>query len=224
MSSKAKREVKFVDDDPTRPNPWEGRVFPAIGPNGDLVIRFCDTDVAGWQDAKAGQCPITLNSGQPAIHPDFARRGFVLYEDLCRGRVPGVEASLEHWGYWQRLAELRRSGREPAPGSIPAEKFYHPEVLRRRERASQGGGLNSMDANEVAAFLGFAKAEPIDAFSAVFGEPADGISDDVRLPSPVVATGVIDEAHAHVIDEAHAHVIDEALPAASPSSQRKGQG
>ncbi len=40
MSSKAKREVKFVDDDPTRPNPWEGRVFPAIGPNGDLIIRF----------------------------------------------------------------------------------------------------------------------------------------------------------------------------------------
>ena len=72
-----------------------------------------------------------------------------------------------------------------------------------------------MDANEVAAFLGFAKAEPIDAFSAVFGEPADGIADDVRLPSPVVATGVIDEAHAHAIAEA--------LPTASPSSKRKGQ-
>ena len=193
MSSKAKREVKFVDDDPTRPNPWEGRVFPAIGPNGDLIIRFCDTDVAGWQDAKAGQNPITLNSGQPAIHPDFARRGFVLYEDLCKGRVHGVEASPEHWRFWQRLAELRKSGREPAPGSIPAEKFYHPEVLRRRERASQGG-LNGMDALEVAAFLGFAEAQPVDAFSAVFGEAADDVAE---LPTE--------------------------LPTASPSSKRKGQ-
>ncbi len=144
----------------------------------------------------------------------------MLYEDLCKGRVHGVEASPEHWRFWQRLAELRKAGREPAPGSIPAEKFYHPEVLRRRERASQGGGLNSMDANEVARFLGFAKAEPIDAFSAVFGEPADGIADDVaddvRLPSPVVATGMIDEAQAHAIAEA--------LPTASPSSKRKGGG
>lgn len=216
MSSKSNREVKFVDDDPSRPNPWAGRAFPAIGPNGDLIVRFADTDVAGWQDAKAGQNPITLNSGQPAIHPDFARRGFVLYEDMCKGRIAGVEASPQHWSFWLRMVELRKSGREPAPGSIPAEKFYHPEVLRRRERASSGGGVNGMDAAEVAAFLGFGEAKPVDAFAAVFGEPADAATQGEPDPAPVLATGVIDEA---------AERMAEALPTASPSSsKRKGQG
>lgn len=147
-------EIKFVDNDQAF-NPWRDcRVYPAIGPKGQLVVRFADTSFKGWMDAKAGQSPITLSSGKPAIHPEFERIGFVLYEDLCAGQVPGVEASPKHWKIWKKYVELRAAGREPAPGSIKDSDFYHPEVLRRRENADIGG-LAVMKADELARYLGF---------------------------------------------------------------------
>jgi hypothetical protein len=161
------KEIKFVDDDPAKPNPWkECRVFAAISPTGQLITRFADLAFANWAKASAGQSAITLNSGKAAIHPEFEKRGFVLYEDLCKGRVEGVEASPKHWDIWLRYVKLRAEGHEPAPGSITPERFWHPEVLRRRANAEKGG-LAHMDATRVAAFLGF---DDVDVESELFDE------------------------------------------------------
>lgn len=144
------------------PNPWRDCVpIPAIGPNGDLAVRFVDKTNKG---ASAGQSPIeTSSSGKGLVHPEFARLGWVLYEDLCDGRVPGVAASREHWTVWIRYVDMLAKGRVPAPGSIPEDRFYHPEVLRRRAKAAEGG-LASMDANELAAYFGFSVDEASDLF------------------------------------------------------------
>lgn len=163
------REIKFVDDDPHKPNPFAAcKVFAAISPDGDLITRFADTGFAGWGSAAAGQSAITLNSGKAAIHPDFERRGFVLYEDLCKGRVDGVEASPKHWEIWQRYLTMRANGIEPDPKSksLAPEHFYHPEVLRRRERAAAGGNVRTMSPDDVARFLGFGGDDELVDFDA----------------------------------------------------------
>lgn len=217
------REVIFVDDDQGKPNPWVGRVFPAIGPSGDLIVRFADTNVPGWQDAKAGQCPITLNSGRPAIHPEFAARGFDLYEDMCKGRIAGITASPKHWDYWLQLVKMRASGREPAPGSIPAERFYHPEVLRRREAASRGEGVNTMSAQDVAAFLGFGDQprELVAEQSArlIFGD--DDTATTILVPVVFPAPTVSDDQPADDDDQPSPPI---ATPSSSSPKSRKGQG
>lgn len=146
--------AKLIDDERGTYNHWTGKVYPAIGPDGQLLVRFADTELEGWHDAKAGQNPVMLSAGKAVIHPEFEKRGFVLYQDLCLGKVLGIEASPKHWERWLQYVKLMASGRIPEPGAIRDEDFYHPEVLRRRSRAS-AGGLAVMSADELVKFLGF---------------------------------------------------------------------
>lgn len=146
--------AKLIDDERGNYNHWTGKVYPAICPNGQLLVRFADTEFEGWHDAKAGQNPVMLSAGKAVVHPEFEKRGFVLYQDLCLGRVPGIEASPRHWETWLSYVKLMASGRIPQPGAISDEDFYHPEVLRRRAQAS-AGGLAVMPAEKLAELLGF---------------------------------------------------------------------
>ena len=82
--------------------------------------------------------------------------------DWCASSI--AIASPKHWDIWLRYVKLRAEGHEPAPGSITPERFWHPEVLRRRANAEKGG-LAHMDATQVAAFLGF---DDVDVESEVF--------------------------------------------------------
>ena len=144
------QEIKFVDDG--RFNPWAGRVFAAIGPSGQLITVFAEHSAT---TSEQGQSPITVHKGAASIHPAFAVRGFVLYSDVCSGRVPGVEASPKHWAIWQNYVAAMAAGKVFAPGAIPAEKFYHPEVLRRRAAAASGGTFGAEDIAAAAKLLGF---------------------------------------------------------------------
>lgn len=153
----ATKEIQFVDD--SNFNTWTGRVFAAIGPSGQLITTFAER---GEASSEQGQSPITVHKGAASIHPDFARRGFVLYQDLCMGRVPGVEASPAHWALWQKYVAAMAAGTIFAPGSIPPEKFYHPEVLRRRATAGDGLAFGAQDIKAAAKLLGF-DVDPEDA-------------------------------------------------------------
>lgn len=134
-------------------NPWRDALpIPAIGPKGELVVRFADPKHPG---AAAGQNPVTVDeANRGSIHPAFARLGWVLYEDLCRGRIDGIESSPLHWEVWTKFVAKQAKGFVFAPGSIPEEEFYHPEVLRRRAKANDGG-LLSLSSDDVAELFGF---------------------------------------------------------------------
>jgi hypothetical protein len=95
-----------------------------------------------------------------------------MYDDLCMGRVSGVEADPRKLEYWQRLVKLRATGHDVSAGSIPDAQFWHPEVLARRERAKRIGGLRVLDRDVVGqAIFGDEpeQAEPESEADPIFG-------------------------------------------------------
>lgn len=111
-------------------NPWKLRTVAAVGPLGQLVVRHLEETRA---DVAIGDVPIKTMSGQPILDPIYVKRGWVLYEDLCTGRVPGVEGDLDAWTRWKSLVAYNAAGR-PLPAALrDDDRFFHPEVARRRK-------------------------------------------------------------------------------------------
>lgn len=107
------------------PNPWAYPTFAAVGPQGQIVVRHLEPGKTG----EIGDVPIFVRDGEAGLSPRYARRGWALYEDLCHGRVPGVEADLDAWKRWETLCAVRARG-----GDLPHELIkWHPEVYRREQ-------------------------------------------------------------------------------------------
>lgn len=108
-------------------NLWQYETILAVGPKGQLAIRHLSPGRLG----EVGDVPIRALDGVPVLHPRYARQGWVLYEDLCKGRVPGIEADLEAWERWQTLRALLAKS-APIPAGKLGDDLFHDEVVRRR--------------------------------------------------------------------------------------------
>jgi hypothetical protein len=157
MRSEAELRAIDIDSNPTE-NKWASCLpIPAVTSTGSLTVTFLDRQLMRrGQPVLQGLAPVgyTAEMGiSLTLHARSQRT--VLYEDLCLGRVEGVEASPGHWKIWQRVCEVRASGRDIRKGALEQlaikvglERPYHPEVYRRRELVSEGG-LESVDLDEL---------------------------------------------------------------------------
>lgn len=129
-------------------SPYAKPTALAIGPNGEMAIRHMDPRVEAL-----GDHPIASNGGRPMIQADYADRGWVLYDDLCRGRVQGVAPDHDALKRWQALCKIRAAGRELPRGTIDDVAFWHAEVARRREAAAAGRGSGTLTLDQIRALL-----------------------------------------------------------------------
>jgi len=112
---------------------WSFPTHLAIGPKGQIVIRHLTPS----NTKDIGDVAIKTMSGRAVLDPLYAARGWVMYEDLCAGRVNGVEADANAWKRWQSLIEHNARGKALPKALRNDDKLYHPEVARRRK----AGGL-----------------------------------------------------------------------------------
>lgn len=135
---------------------------PYVGPGGEFEIRFVDlrkTTKGEFKEQLDGLTPVHFSNGTISIARWAASVGYVLYEDLCKGKAESlidgelvpVERHDGAWRAWKNYVGLMRKGvqlpsSKPAPSAdgspvvdnITAQ-MYHPEVIRRREQAKRGG-------------------------------------------------------------------------------------
>lgn len=181
--TEAEYEAISIDHNPIKENKWRDcYVVPTVTSEGVLSVTFLDRKLV-----KAGE-PVLQGLAPVAYRPEtglsltlHARsQGTVLYEDLCKGKVPGCEPSELHWKLWQRVVNLRSQGKEPRRGALEAaakklgiDKIYHPEIYRRRAMVSEGGFF-AVDVDEVLDFAGLGG-----------GELVEGLVDEDEAPKKV---------------------------------------
>ena len=73
--------------------------------------------------------------------------GVVFYRDMCLGRVKGVKAEPEKWGFWVAVKKMRGRGQAPERDALPLKKLYHSECIRRME--ANHGGVQRIDAKAI---------------------------------------------------------------------------
>jgi hypothetical protein len=133
-----------LGDDPE--NPWSFPTHAAVGPEGQIIVRHLTPGRLG----EIGDVPIRAIDGYPVLAPIYAKRGWVLYEDLCFGRVPGVDADMQAWERWQAVIKLRAASRDIDP-RVSDAALYHPEVTKRR--AQHAGTLPVLSVAELERLL-----------------------------------------------------------------------
>lgn len=127
------------------PNPWRDCLtVAAVSPKGDFVYRHFSRH-PDLVDEQIGEVPLRIREGQPYLAPHYARIGWVMYEDLCKGKIPGVAADMPKWTMWQRIIAERAKGKRLPSSALPDEKYLHAEVLRRRSI----GGVNTVTDEEI---------------------------------------------------------------------------
>lgn len=168
--TKTRGNLKILDESPP-PNKWRDAVMIAsVGPQGQFSVTPFDRYLLDkGEDIKMGLTPVTYNKDadrQFTIARGFP--GYVLYEDLCMGRVPNVEASPEHWKLWQAIVKMYARGHAPARGAleraaakIGLKSIFHPEVERRRKLVADGGFF-ALDVDEIMKLYGIEGAEESD--------------------------------------------------------------
>lgn len=109
-------------------SPYAYPTYLAIGPEGQLCIRH----LTPGRLEEVGDVPIRTMRGIPVLDPLYARAGWVMYEDLCMGRVAGCEADELAWKRWQSMVELHAKG-QPIPPDKLGDDFWHAEVIRRQK-------------------------------------------------------------------------------------------
>jgi hypothetical protein len=135
---------------------------PYVGPAGEFEIRFIDLRMRNdeFKSQLDGLTPVHFENGTVSIARWARSVGYVLYEDLCKGRAESfidgewvlVDRNDGAWQAWLNYVRIMRSGANlprsnPAPtddGSKPVTdtitaKMYHPEIIRRRKQAQRGG-------------------------------------------------------------------------------------
>ena len=84
---------------------------------------------------KPGLSIVASHDGQLLLTRHGRQRGYVFYRDMCLGAVDGVEASPIHWKIYEKVRKMVASGQRV---DVTAEMMYHPEVLRRRAKHTNG--------------------------------------------------------------------------------------
>jgi len=129
----SQNEIDWTSDQ----NPFRHqRTIAAVGPNGQFMIRHVPRVSAARPDAsfQIGDVPIIVHGSQALISDKWRARGWVLYEDLCMGRVNGIDADQEAWNRWERFIAFRAKGNMIGRDALPEDEFYHKEVLARRAK------------------------------------------------------------------------------------------
>ena len=118
--------------------------IPVVGPNGEFQEPRC-----GPLSANVGGALIVYWSveEQCARLTKFAvDSGYTLYSEICKDEP-------KYWKAYQQLVKMREQGGAGAEmRGLDLEKFYHPEVFRRR-RDSDGRGHRRIDASSILAGL-----------------------------------------------------------------------
>ncbi len=107
-----------------------------IGPKGEKEVYHVFKNNKSLNDAVPWLTgPVRVYDGQLSITHSEAERGWVLYEDLCKGKIEGVQADLDCWKWWQQRCEAyaldHRNWVLCEPSYLPTF-LLHPEVERRR--------------------------------------------------------------------------------------------
>lgn len=118
----------YTDLGAAEPSPYSYPTILAIGPEGQLAIRH----LTPGRLEEIGDVPIRTLSGYPVLDPRYAKAGWVMYEDLCFGRVAGIEGDELAWKRWRSLCDLHAAG-QPIPEGKLGDDFWHPEVQRRQK-------------------------------------------------------------------------------------------
>lgn len=119
---------------------------PVVDPQGNVIAA----EVCTWLD-KPGIRLVVESEGQIMLTKHARRLGMVLYRDMCMGLVEGVEASPVHWKIYEAVVQLKAKNQVPEHGALPAEKLYHPEVIRRRKL--DVGGVRRITKDEIEEML-----------------------------------------------------------------------
>lgn len=182
MRSQAEYESIDIDRNPYE-NKWRDAIaVPTVTATGVVNVTFLDKHlVRSGIPVLQGLAPVAYTQETGISLTVHARReGVVLYEDLCRGRIAGCEASPKHWHLWERIADLRAQGKEPRRGVPEAsaarlglDSIYHPEVYRRRSLVAEGG-LFAVGVDEVLDYAGFSGDEIVAELEAEPVEPKKG--------------------------------------------------
>jgi len=83
--------------------------------------------------------------------------GFMLYSDICKGKIPGVPASEAHWKLWVEVRNLRVARKLPKRGALTPEQLYHPYVIELRTNRS--GKFELYDESAVDELIAEVKAQ-----------------------------------------------------------------
>jgi len=121
MSQQPEPEYHYDSENP-KINVWGYPTMMAIGPKGQVVTRHL---TPGQGDI--GDTPIRIVSGRAQLDPLYVDAGWVLYEDLCKGRVPGIPADTNAWTRWQSYCQDMARGRIVRPELLK----FHSEVYAR---------------------------------------------------------------------------------------------
>lgn len=122
-------------------------IVPIVSPEG----VFKEPRLGNRQpSAYGGESPFWFDKRRNAVSftAEAEAAGWVLYEDLCRGRYTPVNggepvAMPEKWEMWKRVAADRKpnhDGRNTVRIRDLPDDFYHPEVYARREAFERAGG------------------------------------------------------------------------------------
>jgi hypothetical protein len=188
---------------------------PYVSPEGHFEVQHFDirknTSGEFWKQQR-GINPLEFRNGRVTLSRIGEARGFVLYRDVCNGTAvsrvgleektvaelhPGVD-HRQHWAMWERYCQMQLQGRpiqrsKPAPSEEGAPvsdmfgaRFYHPEVLRRREQQKRGGAM-AVDADSAITFLMGDGFDPLDPSTA---PPAPAI-DPTKMSAPITEADVL---------------------------------
>lgn len=90
--------------------------------------------------------------GEPRIPKRYREEGWCFYEQICDGSHDGTGTSQEqgakHLKAWEALRAAFASGRRPGRGAVDTERFYHPEIWRRRS-LERPDDMSPIDAAEL---------------------------------------------------------------------------
>lgn len=143
MTEIRKSYDNYIELGATPPSPYSYPTVLAIGPEGQLAIRH----MLPGQLEEIGDVPIAARSGVPFLDPRYVEAGWVMYEDMCKGRVVGIEADELAWQRWQNLVKCKAQG-QPIPAGKLGEDFWHAEV-RRRSREGRIPRLSAAQLREL---------------------------------------------------------------------------
>lgn len=102
------------------------RYIPIIDRAGNLLTEYLNE-----HQEKTGASLIRLVDGDVYLSKVAKDAGYVLYEDMCKGRLEGIEASTHHWLVYEALGVEVAANRIPEPGALTLDEMWHPEVVRR---------------------------------------------------------------------------------------------
>lgn len=117
-----------------------------IGPHGEVRHVEVKPNIGGDVIVKLNE------DGDPFIPKRWRSRGWCFYEEICSGAEDRTGTSKakgeKHLAMWHAVRDAFAKGARPERGSIDTDRYYHPEVLRRRQ-LDKPDGARPMSAEEL---------------------------------------------------------------------------